>query len=138
VLSFLSFLIIDCEVILAEYIPFLDPFPENTIFQNLADKYYEIKYKSGKLSLKEEIILFLESYKMMGKATVTGLQHLCNHLKTRQKELLDILNSLKGNILFSEDVKTSVHHQLVCKLASICAQDNISLQCVFIHLKEKP
>ncbi|GFQ77962.1 serine-protein kinase ATM [Trichonephila clavata] len=127
-LSFLTFLIIDCEASLADYIPFLDPFPENTIFQNLACKYNQIKYKSGKLSLKEEIILFLKSYKMMGKATITGLQHLCNHLKSRQKELLEILNSLKGSILFSEDVKTSVHHQLVCVLASICTQDNVSLQ----------
>ncbi|GFX22503.1 hypothetical protein TNCV_2784401 [Trichonephila clavipes] len=96
VLSFLTFLIIDCEASLANYIPFLDPFPENTIFKNLACKYNQIKYKSGKLSLKEEISLFLKSYKMMGKATITGLQHLCKHLKSRQTELLEILNSLKG------------------------------------------
>ncbi|GIY53666.1 serine-protein kinase ATM [Caerostris darwini] len=128
VLSLLSFLIIDSEVYLAQYIPFLDPFPNNIMFQSIANKYNQIKYKSGKLSLEQEITLFLKSYKMMGKATVNGLQHLCRELKTRQTELLEMLNSIKENILFSEDVKTSVHHQLVCELASICALDHVPLE----------
>ncbi|KAF8778752.1 Serine-protein kinase ATM like protein [Argiope bruennichi] len=126
--SFLSYLIIDCEVHLADYIPYLDPFPDSEMFQSLSNKYNQIKYRSGKLSLKQEITLFLKSYKMMGKATITGLQHLCKQLKTRQPELLEILNSLKGTILFSEDVKSSVHHQLICELASICTLNNVPLE----------
>ncbi|CAL1273891.1 unnamed protein product [Larinioides sclopetarius] len=128
VFSLLSFLVIDCEVYLADYIPYLDPFPDSAIFQSLSDKYNQIKYRSGQLSLKQEITLFLKSYKMMGKATVTGLRHLYELLKTRQPELLQMLNALKGTILFSEDVKSSIHHQLICELASICALDNVPLE----------
>ncbi|GIY77129.1 hypothetical protein CEXT_751331 [Caerostris extrusa] len=65
------------------------------MFQSIANKYNQIKYKSGKLSLEQEITLFLKSYKMIGKATVNGLQYLCRQLKTRQTELLEMLNSIK-------------------------------------------
>ncbi|KAG8185655.1 hypothetical protein JTE90_008926 [Oedothorax gibbosus] len=125
VLSLLSFLIIENQENLAEYISTLDPFPQTKNYQNLYRAYNHVKYRIGILSLEQEIGLFLKSSKMMNKATIEGLKHLCSQLNSRKPELLEILNLLKGKILFSEEVKASVLHQLICQLASICAQENV-------------
>ncbi|XP_042907102.1 serine-protein kinase ATM isoform X1 [Parasteatoda tepidariorum] len=126
VLSLLSFLVIENSDNFYDYIPFLDPFPNNPVFENLTCKYKDIKYKNGSLSLEKEIIIFLKSCQMMGKGTVEGLQHLNEQLKLQQLGLLRMLNSLKEKILFSENVKVCILHQLVCQLTSLCASDDAS------------
>ncbi|XP_054719337.1 serine-protein kinase ATM-like [Uloborus diversus] len=127
VLSLISFLVIDCAPHFVEYIPYLDPFPDLVMFSSLVDKLHSIKYMNAQLPLEKEIKLFLVSGKMMGKHTPEGIKHLYVQLKSAKnvQEMKQMVNKLKNKTLFSEDVKHSILHELVCHLSSLCSPDDI-------------
>ncbi|CAO1305967.1 unnamed protein product [Diamesa serratosioi] len=113
-LATIKFLIVDQKSLLNDNIGYLDDFPNNDLFAELRHEQQEIKYKSGKFTLIQEIEHFL----LTDNRKIEGLVSLREHLGSKTEEFHLLFDDLGKTLGFSEDGEQSILHKLIRALIS--------------------
>ena len=101
-------------MLLKDEVGYLDDFPNNDIFAELRHEQQEVKYKSGKFTLLQEIEHFL----MIKNRKIEGLVSLREQLASKTEEFRVLFDDLGKTLGFSEDGEQSILHKLIRTLIS--------------------
>lgn len=118
----LEFLMIEHKNLFLEEIQKLDSIPEAEAFQKLFAVHHIVKYQNRDVTLKDEILQFLEFGKTV--ESVSSLKHLRKLLEQSKDDLRLYFTELRQTRGFTEDCKDSHLHKMICTLTTLINSKN--------------
>lgn len=121
-IEMLEFLMIEHQNLFIEEIQKLDSIPETEAFQKLFAVHHIVKYQNRDVTLKDEILQFLEFGTTV--ESVGSLKHLRGMLEQSKDDLRLYFTELRQTRGFSEDCEDSHLHKLICTLMTLISSKN--------------